>query len=305
MSGAPEVILTERQWRARQSAHEQRVDRWITPYLERRSRGVAHPVEDFLFSYYSNRPATLRRWHPGIGVALTGDVREFEERPGYVVSAGTARIDLRLSGRRREAVRWIRDLVTATVGRPAALRCFGLHEWAMVYRQNADERRHASYPLRLGPRITDQVAESSRITCTHYDAFRFFTQPARALNLLEPSRDRQPELDQPGCLHAAMDCYKWAYKLVPLATAELVADCFELAREVREVDMRASPYDLSSLGVDPIPIESAAGRAAYVKHQRDFAERSNALRKHLLAVCHAALPDGESDAPSQVEPAQA
>ena len=86
-----------------------------------------------------------------------------------------------------------------------------------------------------------------------------------------------------------MDCYKWAYKLAPVSSSELVADCFALAHEVREVDMRASPYDLRSLGVDPIPIETAAGKAAYVKHQRDFAERSNVLRRRLIAVCDAAL----------------
>ena len=36
----------------------------------RRRSGVKHPVHDFLFTYYSQRPAALRRWHPGWGVAL-------------------------------------------------------------------------------------------------------------------------------------------------------------------------------------------------------------------------------------------
>jgi hypothetical protein len=49
--------------------------------------------------------------------------------------------------------------------------------------------------------------------------------------------------------------------------------------------MRASPYDLSSLGYEPIPVESAAGRAAYVRHQRDFAERAAILRRRLRAEC--------------------
>ena len=40
--------------------------------------------------------------------------------------------------------------VTATHARPAQLGCFGLHEWAMVYRQSPDEVRHAAWPLRLG-----------------------------------------------------------------------------------------------------------------------------------------------------------
>ena len=35
----------------------------------------------------------------------------------------------------------------------------------------------------------------------------------------------------------------------------------------REIDMRASPYDLSGFGYNPIPVESSAGRL-YEKLQR-------------------------------------
>ncbi len=84
--------LAEPQWRDREAAHERRIDGWIIPHLERRSRGVSHPVEDFMFSYYSFRPAALRRWQPGLGVDLTGDVARFDGRPEYVVSQGRARI---------------------------------------------------------------------------------------------------------------------------------------------------------------------------------------------------------------------
>ena len=31
---------------------------------------MKHPVHDFLFTYYSFRPAQLRRWSPGYGVVL-------------------------------------------------------------------------------------------------------------------------------------------------------------------------------------------------------------------------------------------
>ena len=81
-------------------------------------------------------------------------------------------------------------------------------------------------------------------------------QPARPLNRLQPTRETVPALEQRGCLHANMDLYKWAFKLAPLTPAELTADCFELARDIREVDMRASPYDLRSLGYGPIAIET-------------------------------------------------
>src|SRR5579864_2689139 len=38
------VVLEPDVWRAARHAHEGRVDAWITPFLERRSRGDAHPV---------------------------------------------------------------------------------------------------------------------------------------------------------------------------------------------------------------------------------------------------------------------
>ncbi len=284
--GLMSEVIDELRWRARRTAHESRVDGWVRPHLERRSRGITHPVEDFLFSYYSYRPAALRRWHPGIGVTLVGPgAAEFGGRPAYVVDDDGARLDPRLPRERADRTTWIRTLLSATANRPPVLGCFGLHEWAMVYRQSPDELRHQAFPLRLGRRATDDVVESHRMTCTHFDAFRFFTEPARPLNVLQPTRESQPQHDQPGCLHAAMDCYKWAYKLSPFAPSELVADCFELAREVRQVDMRAAPYDLSALGVEAIPIETAAGKALYIEHQRDFATRSNRLRARLLTIC--------------------
>lgn len=62
-------------------------------------------------------------------------------------------------------------------------------------------------------------------------------------------------------------------------------DCFELARDIRSLDMRASPYDLRELGYEPVPIETPGGKAAYVSEQRAFAERSQVLRERLTAVC--------------------
>jgi hypothetical protein len=277
--------LAEPAWRARRAEHEARVGAWIEPHLERRRRGMAHPVEDFLFTYYSFRPAALRRWSPGLGVVLEGEVGWCADIQGYVVSGSRAWLDPALVESKRASISWIHDLLAATAGRPPVLGCFGMHEWAMVYRQRRDELRHSSYPLRLGHDGTDQVVESHRVSCTHFDAFRFFTPAARGRNVVQPTRETQVQNDQPGCLHATMDLYKWAYKLHPLTPSELVADCFALARDVRQVDMAAAPYDLSSLGVDPIRVETAEGKAAYVAAQRDFAGRAAPLRDGLIAVC--------------------
>jgi hypothetical protein len=278
------VLLTEERWLQRRAAHERRVAAWLEPHLARQRRGEAHPVEDFLFTYYSFRPGQLRRWHPGFGVVLGGPAaRSYVGTRGYVeTDAGvTAVVE------RPDSVRWIADLLTATARRPAFTGCFGLHEWAMVYR--SERPRHASWPLRLGTGGTDEVVESHRIRCSHHDAFRFFTPPATPRNSLQPSRSMQLELEQPGCLHANMDLFKWAYKLTPLVPAELTADCFGLAREIRAVDMQASPYDLTGLGYEPIPIETPAGKATYVTRQKEFGVRAQALRSRLISICESAL----------------
>ena len=86
-----------------------------------------------------------------------------------------------------------------------------------------------------------------------------------------------------------MDLYKWAYKLSPLVPSEVVADCFELAREIRTVDMRASPYDLTDLGYSPIRVETIEGRQEYVLAQRSFAERAAPLRSRLITECEQLL----------------
>ena len=99
----------------------------------------------------------------------------------------------------------------------------------MVYRAEPGEVRHRGVPLRLGSAGTDAVVESMPLRCTHFDAFRFFTGPARARNGAQLTRQAQPATEQPGCLHAAMDLYKWAFKLLPLLDSDSVMDAFELA----------------------------------------------------------------------------
>ncbi|MEH1014526.1 3-methyladenine DNA glycosylase [Micromonospora sp. CPCC 206060] len=280
----PTAVLDRTDWLAHRDAHTERVDRWLVPHLARRRSGVKHPVEDFLFTYYSHRPAQLRRWHPGAGVTLR-DADPAEFGADYRATSAGLTLDIeRVRQRRSESIGWIRDLLQATAGRAAHLGCFGMHEWAMVYRQTQEEVRHNSWPLRLSPERTAAIVEERGVRCSHFDAYRFFTAPARPLNLLNPTRETQRDNEQPGCLHANMDLYKWAYKLSPLVPSELVADCFELAREIRTLDMRASPYDLAALGYPPVRIETVEGRAEYVAAQRTFAERAAPLRARLIAA---------------------
>jgi hypothetical protein len=312
---APVRALAPAEWTARASAHATRADALTADRRARRSRHEKHPIEDFLFEYYPVRPAQLARWHPGVGVALLADDgpdadASLAERAGWrwhttlpdgatgPVTAssrsGSAAVVLDVDAflaDRGEGVRWIDDLLRRTAARPAHLGCLGLHEWAMVYRQR--EHRH-ELPLRLGQAGTDAVVEAHPIRCSHFDAFRFFTEPARPLNRLQPERATQPDLEQPGCLHANMDLLKIALKLGPACPGELLLDCFELARDIRMLDMQASPYDVTSLGHAPVAIETPAGRAEYVARQREFSERAAPLRSRLLDVTAVLLADAPS-----------
>lgn len=273
-------LLGPEAWRPLAAAHRARARRWTVPHLERRHQGVSHPVEDFLFQYYNLSPGALERWHPGRDVGLV-DSAEHAALGAYVTIDGVSRADLSRLERRRSGLQWTAELLRRTAERPGRWGCFGLHEWAMVYRQPA-ERRHDGVPLRLGAAGTDEVVRSHQLACTHVDAFRFFTPEGADRNPVRLTREVQLDHEQPGCLHVTMDLYRIAFRLLPFIPSHLVLDCFELAREVREIDMRASPYDLTHLGYHPIEVETAAGKAEYVRHQRLFTERAAPLRTVLL-----------------------
>lgn len=286
------VWLPEEQWLPSAAAHQVRAKRFGEPFTERRMKRQKHPIEDFLFTYYTHKPGQLYRWHPGPGVVLSGEsATERRDWKFYreVVDESTGErgytVDLEAFAQTRtEAIRFANIILAGTATRAANFACFGLHEWAMAYKSADNGIRHEYLPLRLGSAGTDAVVEEHKIRCTHFDAFRFYTPEAVPLNELQPTRETQRDLEQPGCLHANMDLYKWAYKLTPAVPSDLVMDCFELAWDIRTMDMQASPYDLADWGHRPIAIETPAGKAEYVRLQKDFADRAQVLRDRLLAV---------------------
>jgi hypothetical protein len=283
-------VLTEAEWTRRRDRHRQRVAALLDPYLDRRGDGPAHPVIDFLFTYYRLRPGQLKRWHPGFGIWLSGpSAAGYARLSGYRRTDDEVAVDRDVLLRRKGTVEFVAGLLEATAGRPAQFGCFGLHEWAMVYRAGPGDVRHRTVPLRLGGPGTDAVVKSMPLRCTHFDAFRFFTDPARVRNSAQLTREGQPATEQPGCLHAGMDLYKWAAKLLPLLDSDIVMDAFELAHAARVLDMRASPYDLSALGYEPVRIETPSGRAEYVRQQAVVAERAAVVRQRLLARCQELL----------------
>ncbi|MDO4928602.1 MAG: 3-methyladenine DNA glycosylase [Corynebacterium sp.] len=275
------MILRPNRWQPLAQAHYERAYALTEPHLQRRRGGEQHPIFDFLYEYYPIRVSHIRRWHPGIGVDLI-DAPEHASWRYYRKDGDVTSIDVdAYFAKRGKAVDFIAELLTRTTENPAHFDCFGLHEWAMVY--ETGQPRH-SLPLRLGVQGTNEVVESHSLRCTHYDAFRFFTPPARPLNFQVLSRQTQRGCEQQGCLHATMDLYKWCAKLEPIIPGDLWLDTFELAIDCRVLDMQASPYDCRKYGFEPISIETPAGKAEYVRLQREFANRGMQLRTRMLEV---------------------
>jgi len=281
--------LSESAWMDRAAAHRARAERHTLAARRRRDHGEAHPVEDFLFQYYPYPFVLLELWQPGCGVALewrgTGESPLPPPFAGrcYSLADGFLFADPeKLPAKERERLGWIRELLVATRERVPNFACHGLHEWAMVYR-GREVRHEKTTPLRLPQAEIDALVESRAICCSHHDAFRFFAAEARPLNRLQPTLESRINLEQPGCVHANMDLYKWAAKAVPWVGSELLLDTFELALELRDLDMRASPYDLTAWGREAICIETAEGRRIYEVEQRRLAAKAAEVRERLIA----------------------
>jgi len=280
IDAASRTLLTADQWQERIRVHQERADQWIAPHLERRRRGIAHPVLDFLFDYYPYSPGRLRTWHPGLGVELLGDWDPPSCADHYVHSNGHWSVDpKRASGKRLDLAL---SILEGTESRSAQFSCFGMHEWAMVYRADSETIRHDKQPLRLSIEEISATVDDVGLRCTHIDAFRFFTEAAVPMNSTTPTRANQPDLEQPGCLHANMDLFKYAMWFQPYVPGELVLDCFALAVQAREIDMRASPYDLADLGYSPITLETPDGRREYAIAQKQLADDARSVRRRLV-----------------------
>lgn len=285
-------VLSWSDWRAREAAHRARARAHTVPAKARRDRGQPHPIADFLFEYYPYSFAFLEQWKPGIELALEWRGEELKAPYAdrrHVLEAGLMRAEPKvLSDKERSRLSWIADLLEATGERAPNFACHGLHEWAMVYR-GKEVRHEGTLKLRLSQAEIDALVESRAICCSHHDAFRFFAPEARPLNRLQPDFDSRMGLEQPACLHANMDLYKWAAKAMPWIGSELLMDCFELAVELRDLDMRASPYDVSGFGLQAVPIETAEGRRIYESEQRRLAERASPLRRRLVGLIRRTL----------------
>ncbi len=285
--------LAPADWQQIARTHRTRAEKWTVPYRSRRARGKMHPIYDFLFIYYRFAPAQLESWHPGPEFALEASAlpEGFSEK-FYSQSDGRVYLDTtKLDAKAAKRLRWTLDLCRATRNRAPHFGCFGMHEWAMVYQGGPEGRpRHEStLTMRLPQAEIDAIVESRPVCCSHFDAFRFFTESAMPLNRIQPTQDTRMDNEQPGCLHTNMDLYKWTAKCMPWTGSTLLWDSFEYAVKCRELDMRASPYDCRELGYAPIPVETPEGRIQYEREQRALTEAAKPLRNRLIHTLESIL----------------
>jgi hypothetical protein len=285
ISMPPAPSLPAAVWQQRAALHLQKAEGYTAATRKRRDRDERNPVEDFLFEYYPYPIALLEKWHPGVGLTLEWDSATLPPPFSplcYSLKDGALFADTSLIPlRERERLQWIAELLVATRGRLPNFACHGLHEWAMVY-GGKNVRHEKTTPLRLPQAEIDALVEARPICCSHHDAFRFFAPAARPLNRLQPSLTSRVTSEQPGCVHANMDLYKWAAKAMPWIGTDVLLECFELAHALRDLDMRASPYDLTAWGKSPICIETPDGRRIYEVEQRRLASRAAPLREKLI-----------------------
>ncbi len=281
---SPSEPILEKSWRARMSAHREKLGPITSAYRQRKACGQLHPVYDFLFSYYPYRAGKLEQWHPALGESLVVETEapaHFQKKHYQWQGDRFSLNPEQLSPKVIKRLQFSRRLLELTAGRPPNYGCYGLHEWAMVYRSE-DIRHRERAPLRLSSSEISDFVESQTLSCSHFDAVRFFTPEAVPRNRLQPTLLTREDYEQPGCIHANMDLYKWSFKAMPWIGSDLLREAFFLALELRELDMRASPYDLSQYGYEAIEIETKAGRAEYARLQQMMAAKASRLRTQTL-----------------------
>ncbi len=290
------VSLSESEAIYLKKEHKRLISPFVNDFRYWRTRGQKHPVYDFLFSYYSFSTGQLLRWSPGTKSKIiyqpgTGEPSfpSLIEWPDHVkISNNSEYVDIHLFPlKRKKFLEWALKYLRITLDRPPVFHCFGMHEWAMVYK--ADRRQHPETPFRVSENEISKFVESRQICCTHYDAFRFFTPSSSPLNKVQLRRDEVLEHDQAGCIHANMDLYKFGYKIAPFIPSNLLSRLFILAKNARLIDMKASPYDLSEYDVKPLKLETSDGVEQYVSEQKKIHDESVPLRKELIEVYESIL----------------
>lgn len=279
-------ILEEADWLRKRAFHQKAIFPWTQKVRARRRFHTHHPIEDFLLNYYNFPLSYLEKWTPGPFTGLQGKEAKqiFPQKWTSQTPDNYFYIDLnKIRKKEVNRIRWIRELLEAALKNPPIFNCYGLHEWAMVYKTQSV--RHQKTPLRMPLEDLAKVVESQKISCSHYDAFRFFSQRAIPLNTLCPKHDAREKNEQTACIHFNMDLYKWSYKIFPWISSDFIQSAFKLAKKARSIDMQASPYNLEEYDLKPIKIETPKGKLEYIEKQRAIRTEGITLAKQLISHC--------------------
>ena len=178
-------------------------------------------------------------------------------------------------------------LLRATAAAPAQFGCFGLHEWAMVLPARTTSAAASGLAAAARARTAPtRSCEEHQIKCTHYDAFRFFTPPARPAQSAAagPGSPAGPGAARlPARVHGPVQVGLQADPAVP---SELLVDCFVLARRDPRAGHAGIALRPADLGYPPVRIETVAGKAEYVAAQREFAAQAQVLRRRAVRRRH-------------------
>ena len=122
-------VVPAHQWQLAATQHEQIVASWTTDRLHRRSRGMKHPVDDFLFEYYPISVKKLATWHPKWQTQLEPTLNSEQIFNPEIYSIAET-IELRSEYLELRLCETTAELafLTSTLNRPARTGCFGLHE---------------------------------------------------------------------------------------------------------------------------------------------------------------------------------
>ena len=279
---ATHVVSTPPSGGAARRAHGARVTPWVGPHLERRRSGVAHPVEDFLFTYYSFSPGALRRWHPGFGASWPS--------PGDPPARRGTATSGRWSGRRRR-ITSCSSQAAGSLDEPTALTARG-------HRARARRTSAASactsgrwstgcHPTRCGtPRgrcgsasrhrrggrgAPDRAARTST---------RSASSPTRPgpLNVLHPGARRPAGVRAAGLparRHGPLQARLQAQSRGAALTWWPTASSWPATSGSSTCARRRTT--VTDLGYEPVRIETAEGKPEYAAAQRRFAERGAPL----------------------------
>lgn len=279
-----------------------------------------NPIYNFIADYYgfkgSKGVKRLLRWSPGPNTTMLNGVQEsdlaetlplrgmvtYEASSSSATNGGTATYDPKAL-QNVAAIPFIRcqQVLRQTLSAEPILFCYGLHEWAMQYSTGTDSSDNDDdddddtpddgvvhhyqphLPRRVSPSVIRKTVERQGVHCTHTQAMQYFTPDALKLNVYPKfQRTNQLQWEQPACVHAQMDLLQYACRLQPFCDADLFREILSIVLEARKLDVAASPYDASSYGLAPVPVETAEGRSLYRKRQAELMEQAQPLRQLLL-----------------------